>query len=260
VESEPQAVRVLKRDALGSVERIERGGTPYVRRLAVGGRLPGSGLVARVLLRRERAALRALAGLSGVPQLVEDRSLVALEDADGRRPTPAQVLVRTWVEGEPLHRARELPLDFFDQLDLLVAALHERGVCHNDLHKEQNVVVDERGYPALIDFQLASRHPPGSRSRAFASRAADDLRHVQKHRRRYTRDERGPAAASERHGAGFGLRRSPLARAWKRLAKPVYLRVTRRFGLRDAEPRRPSSGPWPRWVAARGPRDGSGLR
>jgi serine/threonine protein kinase len=129
-----------------------------------------------------------------------------------------------------------------------VHALHARGVCHNDLHKEQNVLVDPEGRPKLVDFQLASCH--ARRGRLFASRAREDLRHVEKHRRRYTRLGRGPQGGPEpSSGAGRDLRRSWLARTWRRLGKPVYVFVTRSLlRTRDGEERRPSSGPWPLWT------------
>lgn len=254
----PQVERVLKRDALGRVELLtgdERRRARVVRRIACGGRLPLSGLVARVLLRRERRALAALAGLTGVPRLVaEPDDAARTPGEDGRVPAAREVLVRSFQPGEPLHRATHLPEDFFDHLDRLVVALHARGVCHNDLHKEQNVIVGQDGFPALIDFQLASCHAPGAR--ALRRRAQDDRRHVEKHRRRYTREGRGPAGAG-RPGAGAGLPRTPTAKLWRRFAKPLYLAWTRGvLGTRDGEERRPSSGPWPRWGPPLGPRPG----
>ncbi len=236
-----QVEQVLKRDSFGRVERVARPeGAHALRRVACGGRLPGSGWVARRLLARERRALAALEGLRGVP------CLHAGDTAGG-------VLLREWLAGEPLHRAEVLAEDFFDHLDHLVEELHRRGVCHNDLHKEQNIVVGEDGFPHLIDFQLASVHP--RRGRRFASRVRDDLRHVQKHRRRYTRDGRGPASAGVEHGRGLGLRRSPVALVWRRTGKPLYNFVTRKLlRTRDGEERRPSTGPWPRWSEALGER------
>jgi RIO-like serine/threonine protein kinase len=230
---------VLKADALGRVERVVGAdGTVRVRRVACGGTIPGSRFVARRLLAREEKALRVLDGFEGVPRLIE---------------TAPGTLERSWIEGAPLSRAESLPEDFFDRLDDLVRALHARGVCHNDLHKEQNVLVAADGWPALLDFQLASVHRSGSS--VFASRARDDLRHVEKHRRRYTRDGRGPAAALESRGAGHGIRRSPTAYVWRRTVKPAYVFVTRRLlATRDGEARRESSGPWPRWTAPLRPR------
>ena len=252
-------VTELKRDALGAVELLQRGQECAVRRVASGGRIPGSGWVARVLLRRERRALDALSGLPAVPALLTDPGLASEPSTDGRAPASKSVLLRTYLMGEPLHRATRLPQDFFDHLDRLVESLHESGVCHNDLHKEQNVVVTERGWPALIDFQLASVHHRRD-SRTFRVRCAEDLRHVQKHRRRYTRDGRGPESASASHGAAYGARRSFVARTWRRFGKPVYIALTRGIlRRRDGEERRPSTGPWPAWGAPLGgPQQGPG--
>ncbi|MDA1265146.1 MAG: phosphotransferase, partial [Planctomycetota bacterium] len=184
------------------------------------------------------------------PRLLEGHPVAVLACADGSQPGAGEVLVRSWIEGEPLHRATELPRDFFDLLDDLCFTLHRAGICHNDLHKEQNLVVQPDGRPALIDFQLASVH--ARQGRGFRTRASEDLRHLQKHRRRYTRDGRGPFEASE--GAGFGRRRGLVARTWRRFGKPVYRFVTRRvLRTSDAEERRPSSGPWPTWTDPLGP-------
>jgi hypothetical protein len=247
-------IRELKRDVFGTVELLEGPGGPVVhpvvRRVARGSALPGSGWIARRLLGRERRALRALAGQPGVPQEVEDPALARLPARDGRVPRPAQVLLRSWLEGLPLHLATHLPLDYFDLLDALTLELHRAGVCHNDLHKEQNILVGADGRPALIDFQLASVHR--KRGRAWRGRCSEDLRHLQKHRRRYTRDGRGPSEAAL--GLGAGRTRGPVAAAWRRFGKPLYLIVTRRLlRTRDGELRRPSSGPWPEWTEPLGP-------
>jgi len=233
-----QAITVLKRDALGRVERVDGAHGACVRRVACGSGVPLSGLVARLCARRERRALAALSGLAGVPQLVRDAALEA--------PRADAVVLRSWIEGRSLARAEELPEDFFEHLDRLVAALHARGVCHNDLHKEQNILVGADGLPHLVDFQLASVH--ARRGMLFASRAREDLRHVEKHRRRYTRLGRGPRGQSQA-GAGAGYRRSWIARAWKRAVKPFYGFATRRVsGAPGGEERRSEDGPWPRWT------------
>lgn len=239
-----QAPELHKRDGFGRVERVGIDGSAFARRTAEGGSVPGSGWIARRLLARERRALRALAGVDGVP--------VERGAADPR------VLLRTWVEGVPLSRAASIPADFFDRLDELVQAVHARGVCHNDLHKESNVLVGVDGQPWLIDFQLASLHPRGGRT--FESRRRDDLRHVEKHRRRYTRDGRGPGGVESR-GAGSGIPRSGLARAWRRCGKPLYVALTRGvLGTRDGgDAQRAPKGPWPAWTppvgSRRAPRD-----
>jgi len=231
-------MRVLKRDGFGRVELCASPEGLRVRRVASGGRLPGSRWIARLLLARERRALRALDGLPGVARVIE----VAPDDS---------ALVRSWIAGRALCEASELPRDFFERLEELVSALHERGVCHNDLHKEGNVLVGEDGRPGLVDFQLASVH--ARRGRAFATRAREDLRHVWKHRSLYYRALGVPDPL-----LGREPRRSFLAELWRRTGKPLYNRVTGLARLRapsDAgEPRRPKEGPWPCWTAPVGPR------
>jgi RIO-like serine/threonine protein kinase len=233
---EPEIVQVWKRDALGRVELVRRAGALAVRRVASGGRLPFSRSVARVLLRREERALRALEGVPGVARVLD--------------PAKSGVLLRSFLPGTPLSLARELPRDFFERLEELVRALHERGVCHNDLHKEGNVLVGADGYPNLVDFQLASVHE--RRGRTFAVRAREDLRHVWKHRSQYLR------ALGEPDPLAIAPRRSLLAESWRRLGKPLYRQVVRlpwlQLELAPDEARRPKDGPWPTWSAPVGPR------
>jgi hypothetical protein len=240
VVTEPQVVRVLKQDLLGRVELVRAGPSLCVRRDVRRGGFPPARWIACALLARERAALRALAGLEGVARLCADGNA-------GRG-----TLLRSWIPGSPLSEARELPRDYFERLEELVRALHARGVCHNDLHKEGNVLVGDDGYPALVDFQLASVHP--RRTRTFEVRAEEDLRHVWKHRSVYLRalGEPDPLADAP-------LRRSWLAATWRRLGKPLYNRLARSRALRgplaSGETRRGKDGPWPRWSAPVGPRE-----
>jgi hypothetical protein len=238
-------VRVLKQDVFGRVELLERGFERRVRRVADGGGSRLRATVARVLLLRERAALEALTGCAGVPVLEREDAWAEAPGLDGEEPDLRGVLVRGWVAGEPLSRTQWLPEDWFERAAERLRAVHARGVCHNDLHKEPNLVVADDGEPWLIDFQLASRHGPGSW--LLASRAAEDLRHLEKLRRRYLR------AGSQKYAPGMEAldppRRAWTSLAWRRTVKPLYNLTARRFfAWRDGEERRPSSGPWPRWT------------
>jgi len=249
------SVSVLKRDAFGRVELLARGGAAdglrLIRRVASGGALPLSRRIARALLRREERALAALSGLDDVPKLACAADLPPLAGCEGEG-----VLVRSYVDGAPLHRCERLPLDFFERLEELVRELHARGVAHNDLHKEQNIVVGLDGRPALIDFQLASLHALGSRT--LAARGGDDLRHVAKHRRRYLRYARVVDVAPSAEllaNPPRAPRRRGVALVWRKAAKPLYNLLTRRvLRRRDGEDRRAVSDPWPVWVAPVGPR------
>ena len=240
-----EVVRELKRDVFGRVELVrclQHPATPpelAIRRVACGSRVPGSRLVARALLVREARALELLQGLNCVPRVLE---------------VSRSELLRSYQAGVALSETDELALDFFERLAELVVEVHARGVCHNDLHKEQNVIVGLDGRPCLVDFQLASSHR--GESRLKRSRAREDLRHIEKHRRRYLRDGRGPAGSEFVLAAEPPLRRSFTALLWRRTVKPIYVFVTRKLlATRDGEARRPSDGTWPRWTAARGPRD-----
>ena len=255
----------LKRDVFGVVERVRclaadgadgAEEVALVRRVVLGP--PGIRGFARLLARRERRALEALraAGSTAVaraPSLdpADVDALAREPPLSGMRPRPGDVFLRPYAPGTPLHLADELPFDFFELLEDAARSLHAAGVCHNDLHKEQNVVVDPSGRPVLIDFQLASVNQRRS-GRANGSSCRDGLRHVQKLRRRYTKDGRGPAelAVAEHER----MPRTGLALLWKRTVKPVYRFVTRRLlRTRDGEEGRPSAGPWPRWVDPVGP-------
>lgn len=246
-------VRILeemKRDALGAVHRValERAGEP--REEFVLRSLDGWWILrplARLLARREQRAL-ATCREGSVPRFepalrLSDEERAALGRIPGVR--AGELFTRPFVAGAPLHRAERLPLDFFDLLESAVRDLHSVGVCHNDLHKEQNVVVEVSGRPRLIDFQLASLHPRRS-GRRFDARCGDDLRHVQKLRRRYTMNGRGPAELGVPESSR--IRRRGLALLWRRTGKPAYLFITRGLlGTKDGEDRRSFEGPWPSW-------------
>lgn len=246
---------LLKHDTFGRIELLSRGPNYRIRRVACGSRLPFTHLIAHHLLARERRALLALDGIPGIPQLDTDTAWLTPPSLDGHTPAARDLLVRTYLAGVPLHQTRSLPEDFFDRLRDLVLTLHTRGVCHNDLHKEQNILLCDDGYPGIIDFQLASVHAPNSRT--LASRAREDLRHIEKHLRRYTREGRGPLGADATPSTARPSR-SWSAFLWRRAFKPLYNFTTRRLlHTRDGEPRRRSTDPFPLWTAPRGPRESS---
>jgi len=235
-----ELIETLKHDVFGRVELVRGPEGLLVRRVARAGLLDPRAILARALLARERRALQALRGLPGVPQLS-----VADQGA-------AHELLRTHLAGAPLHRATQLPLDYFEHLDELVQALHARGVCHNDLHKEPNILVGEDGRPALVDFQLSSVHTRHDRS--FRVRVGEDLRHAEKHRARYVSLGGAPQGVRAA-GAGVGRQRSPLAKWWRRLGKPVWDFVRGSLlRTREKEGGRPSHGPWPAWTPPLGQR------
>lgn len=175
---------------------------------------------ARWLLAREAAALVALehvpAAAGRVPRLLHR----------GRG-----VLVRTWLEGRPLQEARPHgDGGWFRAARRLLLALHRAGLVHNDDAKEPNWLVLADGGPALLDFQLASRHR--RRSRWFRLLAREDLRHLLKHKRSYCPQALTPA---ERR---LLARPSCAARLLRAGPKRAYNGFTRRvLGWTDDEGR-----------------------
>lgn len=95
----------------------------------------------RLLAAREAACLRALAGVDGVPRLLERKG-----------PTG---LIREHIPGEVLRRGHAPPPGFHAKLGELVAQVHARGMACVDLEKPENVLLGEDGAPHLFDFQIA---------------------------------------------------------------------------------------------------------
>jgi RIO-like serine/threonine protein kinase len=205
-------MRLLKSDLFGVVWRDESGGHALVVRDIRGARW-WLRFLARALCRREARALAQLDGMPGTPRLV----------AAG----PAG-LTREWIEGRPMQTGRPRNTQYYRRALRLLAALHRRGVVHNDLAKEPNWLVTPTGAPAVVDFQLAvvSRR----RGRLFRMLAREDLRHLLKHKRTYCAER---LTARERR---MLAKPSCVARAWMVTGKPVYMLVTRRvFGWADRE-------------------------
>ncbi len=97
-------------------------------------------LQGRFMLAREEHFLSRLRGLPGIPRCFgrPDADSLAIEFLDGR---PVSVV-----------HPHEYPIGYWDRLDALVRAIHERGVAHGDLDQEDNILVLSDGSPALIDF------------------------------------------------------------------------------------------------------------
>lgn len=169
--------------------------------------------LARRLLAREAIALTALDGLPGVPELL-------YADRD--------ILKRRFIRGQPLYLAPPPDEIFFRDAAKLLRRMHRAGVLHNDLAKEPNLLVDENGKPAFIDFQLAS----------FATRrnlllrvlGREDIRHLLKHKRTYCSKR---LTAREKQILDNP---SLISRFTANVFKPIYLFVTRRlFDWADRE-------------------------
>ena len=217
----PPVRTLLKRDLLGSVCRIDIAA-------AAGDVAPACPAcierdtrdarwwlrpAARRLAAREALALQALRRVPGVPRLL---------GWDGHR------LQRSWIDGEPMHRAQPCNPGYYRAALRLIRRLHASGVVHNDLAKEPNWLVAPDGSPAVVDFQLAMR--PRYRGWRFRALAYDDLRHLLKHKRSYC-----PESLTARQRSILARRSLPAA-IWMRTGKPAYRWVTRSLlGWSDRE-------------------------
>lgn len=206
-----RVVRTLKTDLFGRVELCHAPGREddlVVRRDTTRARRWTRPLAVR-LARREARALSALEGVTGVPEL---------------RSWQGGVLVRSWIEGEPMQLARPADAAYYRRARRLIRRFHRLGVAHRDLAKEPNWLVTPGGEPAIVDYQLAAvRRNPGRRrpGRLFRLMAREDLRHLLKHKRTYRPDH---LTATDRR---ILARRSWYSRLWMRTGKPIYLWITR---------------------------------
>ncbi len=143
----------------------------------------------RLLASRERTFMERLAGIPGIPL-----SLGRLT-ADGRLLRNA--VGHEYVEGHALAEREHVGDEFFPRLAAILAAVHDRGVAHVDLHKRENILVDEAGHPCLIDYQISFGLPRRSRLAAAMLRPVlrmlqrcDDY-HLLKHRVKHRPDQIG---------------------------------------------------------------------
>ncbi len=205
-------MRELKSDLFGTVWQGNKPGREFVLRDTTAAPWWAAWL-ARRLCRREAKALARLDGLPGTPRLLA---------ADWRG------LRREWIEGRPMQDAKPRNAEYYRAARSLLAAMHRRGIAHNDLAKEPNWLVTPTGSPALVDFQLAFVAP--RRGRVFRALAREDLRHLLKHKRSYC-----PESLTARERAILA-KPAAFSRLWMATGKPVYTFVTRRlFGWADRE-------------------------
>lgn len=204
--------KILKKDLFGEI-RLSKQDHNWVIVRDTAAAASGLGWLARRLLQREASALVALEGIAGIAQISRlERDL----------------LERSYLDGEPMQRARPSDPAYFKAAAKLLRRMHRAGVVHNDLAKEPNLLVRNNGEPAFIDFQLAWRSE--SRNKLFRIAAREDIRHLLKHKRSYCPEQ---LTVRERN---ILERPSLPATIWRRTVKPVYLFVTRRIlGWADRE-------------------------
>lgn len=184
----------------------------------------------RALAEREARMYRLVDDLEGVPRFLGTWSTTGI--------------VHDFVAGHPLQPKERVADDFFDRLQTLLTRVHERDIAYADLEKRENILVDEEGHPALIDFQISWHWPEpggppagwlrwlphGLGRRMLKSLQNSDRYHLQKHRRRHRRDQMSALEIERSYELSRGIRwhrrfSDPIRRARRALLQRLTGRV-----------------------------------
>lgn len=99
---------------------------------------------------------------------IEGHSLLKLEDNPSTTTgivflSPYTLSFR-YVKGEPLKQFNdnEISKDFFITLEKNINEMHKKDIVHLDLRNLGNIIMSEKGYPYIIDFQscISTKHLP----------------------------------------------------------------------------------------------------
>jgi hypothetical protein len=188
----------LKEDFFSVNDLYEREGTAYVLKVSRFRFIFAFAFqwLARMLHHREWAVYSRLDGAPRIPRLAGRWG----RDAYLHVFIPGTTL-KTYVEERKKQGVfdprRDIADDFFPKLQETLAEVHRREVGYADLSKGENVIVDEKGEPWLIDFQISWPVPPSGPFRPlshaiFRAIAREDLYHLLKFKARYRPDQLTP--------------------------------------------------------------------
>jgi hypothetical protein len=178
----------------------------------------------RYTARNEKKLLERLANLRGVPCLAGP-VLINGELVD-------HAVAREYVPGHPLANRESVPDTFFPELQQLLQRMHRRRVVYVDLHKRENIIVDNSGYPCLIDFQISIAWPKWlPLGPLFETFRKSDEYHLMKHWRRCRPDQCGEEANQLKARIPWWIQaHRVVARPIRELRRRVLVRVGVRSG------------------------------
>jgi len=188
--------------------------------------------VGRLTARREAEMLGRLADLPGIPTLAGP-----VLDQGGPL---TNAVARDFIDGHPLGDREAVNDRFFPELRELLRAMHGRRIAYVDLHKRENVLVDERGAPCLFDFQISVAWPRWLPARPFFSilRGSDDY-HLLKHWARCRPDQCEIAEADIHTRRPWWIRaHRVVARPFRELRRRLLVRIGVRAGKGRVETER----------------------
>ena len=64
-----------------------------------------------------------------------------------------------YVPGRSLLATDQVDDGFFPRLSMLLSKMHKHGIAYVDLHKRDNILIDNNGAPHLLDFQISMHLP-----------------------------------------------------------------------------------------------------
>ena len=181
---------------------------------------------------------------SWIGKLLEGHEALLYEHAQGLPGVPRFIgrvgdngLLHEYIPGHPLGRRDQVSDTFFDELEDLLRALHERHIAYVDLNKRQNILKGGDGKPYLIDFQISLLLPPeGWRRwwpvRWFLARFQHaDWYHCLKHKRRLRPELLTPAEEAQVARLSIWIRLHRLyARPLTHLRRRILARLKRGEG------------------------------
>ena len=135
----------------------------------------------RRLAQRESRMYREL---SDLPNIAEGYDSVS---ANGQ--VLPNACAHDFIEGHPLRWHDNVDDPFFDGLDATLTKMHSRNIAYVDMNKSENVIVNQKGEPCLIDFQISVRWQSFLMSGLLHILQKSDLYHSFKLRRRFRPDQ-----------------------------------------------------------------------
>jgi hypothetical protein len=176
------------------------------------------------LARHETHLLRSLADLNGVPKLVGQVTV------DGHQ--LGNAVARDYIEGHPLGNRESVNESFFPALSALLGAMHSRKIAYVDLHKRENILVNEAGEPYLIDFQISVAWPRRLvAGPLFTLLRRSDEYHLKKHWARSRPEQCGFDEAALRKQIPWMIRCHRLvARPFRELRRRLLVKLRVRTG------------------------------
>lgn len=139
--------------------------------------------IGRALAGREERVLRMMHGEPGFPRWAGE------VEVDGVAWPHA--VSHHWIEGEPFHPFESRVGDgFFPELQVMLSALHAKGIAYVDMSKWGNILVGADGHPYLLDYQIHWQGGPGRLSRTVLRwLQAGDVYYLRRHWRRCRPDQ-----------------------------------------------------------------------